>query len=233
MNDDALQNSHIIPEFLYRPGYDEKGRLLELSGDVGRKKLIQKGYRERLLCAGCETHIGRFEKYFADLWYQTDPLPNPVTTNGILRSFDYQPFKLFLLSILWRAGISEREEFSTVRLGPYENELREMLLHEDPGPDTQFQIYGLVLLAPQTASPCHGTIMPPARLRLPAGQTGYEFIFAGVSWNFISSKQTTDAIRLGALSESGTMSFPVRSLEDDRNFTQFMKDYFATRRRNR
>lgn len=72
LEDHDLRRSHIIPEFLFRPLYDEKHRALTFRPDVTGKRVIQKGIRERLLCAKCESHLGKLESYFATFWYNPD-----------------------------------------------------------------------------------------------------------------------------------------------------------------
>lgn len=92
-----LRNSHIFPEFLYKPLYDATyHRAWELSTDADRPRFIYKGIREPLLCANCETHFDRsFEDYFARFWY-TGRLPNPAHGARFeLRGYDYSRFKLF------------------------------------------------------------------------------------------------------------------------------------------
>jgi hypothetical protein len=50
-----------------------------------------------------------------------------------INGLDYAMFKLFHLSVLWRAGVSTREEFRNVKLGSHEDVIRQMLLRDDPG----------------------------------------------------------------------------------------------------
>jgi hypothetical protein len=52
-----LRRSHILPEFFYKPVYDETHRFLETSTDPRDRVMIrQKGLREFLLCrSGCST----------------------------------------------------------------------------------------------------------------------------------------------------------------------------------
>ena len=49
-----LRFSHILPEFFYLPMYDELHRTMSVSSDE-KEKLVQKGFREYLLCQECET----------------------------------------------------------------------------------------------------------------------------------------------------------------------------------
>jgi len=94
--EEPLQNSHIIPEFVYKHHYDEKHRALLFDRPDAPSKILQKGVREPLLCKQCEGRVQRFEDYFARYWYQDHPLPNVVTTPTItLTGIDYRRFKLF------------------------------------------------------------------------------------------------------------------------------------------
>jgi hypothetical protein len=57
-----LQRSHIIPEFLYRPLYDEKHRISVVKVGSDRIGYLQKGFTEALLCFGCEQKLALYEK---------------------------------------------------------------------------------------------------------------------------------------------------------------------------
>ena len=109
-----LCNSHIIPEFVYAPLYDEGGKMVGFRyGEGGmRSHLLQKGLREPLLCAVCEQHFNRaYEQPSVDLWKrlaaherETDrnwkEFNTPDGAKGVLvKGADYSSFKLFLLSM--------------------------------------------------------------------------------------------------------------------------------------
>ena len=50
LNKSDLKNSHIIPEYFYKPMYDEKHRFFQVSIDPNEKnKFVQKGLRKYLL----------------------------------------------------------------------------------------------------------------------------------------------------------------------------------------
>jgi len=104
-----IVNSHIIPKFFYKSLYDKKlHRFHVLSTDPRiTKKYDQKGMRQKLLCEDCEQKISKYERYV-----------NHIINGGIevwvgdkgacieAAGIDYTKYKLCLLSILWRAGIS-------------------------------------------------------------------------------------------------------------------------------
>src|SRR5688572_1563591 len=108
-----LRNSHLIPEFFYRPAYDEKGRLLAIRAGDQRPVIIQKGLREELLCHDCEHLLNeRYEKPVKAFWYDTAPVPSALDADAYeLNQIPYAPFKLLHLSILWRFSVATDPAF--------------------------------------------------------------------------------------------------------------------------
>ena len=105
--DRPLRRSHIYPEWIYKPLYDEKRRLEILSVvPEGRNEFKQKGLRENLLCDDCEQKISVWEGYARSIFVQpTKPLEYRREGAMIqVLGLDYAKLKLFELSILWRAG---------------------------------------------------------------------------------------------------------------------------------
>jgi len=183
-----LRQSHIVPEWCYRPAYDEKHRALVKSTEFSATKFIQKGWREFLLCQNCETLFSKWESWFCTFWNESPGLPADMigkTTEQHLFSMDgvdYAPLKLFHLSILWRASAANRREFDNVSLGPYEEKLRHMLLAEDPGPEDHYPIYGIVLTN-DDGSVVHEMVSKPQRADIPR-VTVYYFVYAGCEWTY-------------------------------------------------
>jgi hypothetical protein len=56
----------------------------------------------------------------------------------MVEGFDYVRMKLFLLSLLWRMGVSQPYFFNEVKLGFHEKRIRRMLLADDPGSADQY-----------------------------------------------------------------------------------------------
>jgi hypothetical protein len=89
--------------------------------------------------------LGRIENEFKLWWFDTPALPAFVDGNWVKVSVqDYSLFKLFHLSVFWRACISKR--FGPFDLGPYSDKIRALLLSGSQGHSEHFPIYGNVIL---------------------------------------------------------------------------------------
>jgi hypothetical protein len=203
--DRELQNSHIFPEFLYRYVYDTKHRLEVL--DLGAGTVLegmQQGLRERLLCRFCEQLIGRWEHYASQLlFHRRQSSPHFDGQSVVIGGVDYPKFKLFLLSLLWRAGVSTLPAFRNVRLGPHEERLRLMLLAADPGPTHSYPtLIRLFLIHTELA---RASIIPPWRRRV-GSHKAYSSVFAGIlcTW-VVSSHVSPSQVHPGVLSTDGQL----------------------------
>ena len=176
-----LRYSHILPEFLYSGVYDELHRTLEITPDDERT--IQKGIREYLLCQKCETKLSRYETYAAKL-IRSIPDFHHNEARRLLCSddIDYLQFKLFQLSIIWRASISENPGFTQVNLGPHEEKVRQMLDEENPGTSSQ---YGCLMMVMLNTELLHKIIVGPIVVKpKPFGHTVYKFTTGNIEWLF-------------------------------------------------
>jgi len=95
------------------------------------------------LCDRCDRGIGVWDQYGTEVFIrelkQFKPLKQGAGVIGFSRpEYDYERLKLFLLSVLWRAGASSREEFKRVKLGPHVGIIGQMLLTGSAGPAQQY-----------------------------------------------------------------------------------------------
>ncbi len=181
-----LKNSHIIPEFIYKCLYDEKHRFHELSDDVNKKnKMPQKGLREKLLCIECEQHLSKYERYASLILNGGYSLT--VRNEGRLihlGNIEYSKFKLFALSVLWRAGVSNLGFFDQVKLGAHEEKLRLMILNNDPSTEYKYPFILSPIIHENEVQ--EALIIKPTWTRL-GGHYGYRFVFGGIAWVFVVS----------------------------------------------
>lgn len=145
-NSSPLKKSHIVPEFVFRPLYDEMHRMHVLSLQEQKPRPFRyKGLRERLLCGECEAKLSKYESY-ASTAFNDKETETPLDGVVIVKGVDYKQFKLFLLSILWRSSVSSLEFFNDVNLGIHEDKIRKTILNDDPGPSEKYGIVPFALL---------------------------------------------------------------------------------------
>lgn len=221
-----IQQSHIVPEFMYGPMYDDKHRFNVLTIREGdRDRMEQKGARERLLCRECEEHVSKFERY-ASLVFKGGAKGTDGSRDGNIvsvRGINYAAFKLFLLSIIWRAGVARHSFFEKVVLGPHEERLRLMIKDADPGPHDLYAciIWGLNYEPGEVP----GLMIQPCKAKV-WGQTTYHFVLPGFKLVFFVSNQ-----RLGkpqnkfVLQEDGSLIFQVRSPMELPSLHNFMRTF--------
>lgn len=178
-----LINSHILPELVFKPCYDDKHRSRQHILPSFKRSLQQKGYREKLLCNDCELRFSRYERYFSNVWYGPSALrPALVPPPGLaLSDLDYTRFKLFHLSILWRAGVSKHEAFESVRLGPHAQRIAELLLKNDPGPPHRYPLGVIALSRGKSGNLLEGYVTSLGAKSVD-GHTTYFFVFGGCLW---------------------------------------------------
>jgi len=212
--DSELQDSHIIPEFVYKQIYDNKHRFHVLStSDRLTRPFEQKGIREELLCEHCEQKFSVYERYARGVLLGGTEIA--VRDRGEyleLRELSYKRFKLFQLSILWRAGVAKYPLFSRVKLGPHEQTLRQMLNEDNPGRPDQYCCVVMGLRSKKQIQA--GFIDQPTRLRI-HGHIVYRFIFAGFMWvYFVSIHAVPATLRHVVLNEKGEMKIWIGKFED-------------------
>jgi len=182
----SLRKSHIVPEFVYASLYDEKHRMHVLSLQEQKPRPFeQKGLREKLLCGECESKLSNYERY-ASTAFDGKDTETPLEGVIVVKDVDYKQFKLFLLSVLWRASISTLEFFNEVSLGSHEDKIRRMILRDDPGPSEKYGIIPFAVIDNDEMQT--DLIVQPTRTRL-YGHVGYRFIFGGFLWAFFVSNQ--------------------------------------------
>jgi hypothetical protein len=189
LNDSELCDSHIYPEFLYKEMYDDNHTFFLIENDPARPTKVQrKGIYEKILCVECERRIGKYEDYAAKVLLGGaknigfNLLPGKMVATNI----DYQKFKLFEISLLWRSGVSRREEFQNVKFGKHSEIMRNMLFNEIPGEPYD---YGCTLsFQPKLNDLMRGIISPIEPLpKKFMGFRIYRGILGGLVWAFVVS----------------------------------------------
>jgi len=223
-----LQNSHIIPEFMYQKLYNDKPKryyTIRINDKSRSKRIEQKGIREKLLCKDCELKLSKLENYASETIYaknyqnkailkKANQDPNQRIFLYEFEKFDYTMFKLFLMSLLWRLSVSSK--FDTISIGIHEEQLRKAILSDNP---LAFYEYGCLVqtILYEKGKLASGFILNPFSTKM----HGVKFIHILID-SFMYSYPITDSNDLPAVSENflkedGTMNIVGRLLWDDKD----------------
>ena len=227
--ENKLVDSHIFPEFMYTPMYDENHQFKILtteSSDITKES--RKGIYEKLFCKKCDNEIiGKYEDHAAKVMIGDGKKEIEIkkTKIGLLiRGIDYTLFKLFQISLLWRASISSRPEIKRISLGPHAEKMRKMLFTEDPG---EVYEYGVVIyLFPQSSKNMKDLIVSPelSEKRVD-GNRIYRAIFNGLFWTYFISNHTQNyTFKEHFLSKEGALPIINSGEFGERYIFQLAKD---------
>jgi len=111
------------------------------SSNPQRPRIVQSGaYERHIFCADCDNNIlGSLERDASNQLYRKNYLEESQEFHQVnvgpnadyihCTNLNYQNVKLFLLSLLWRASISEESMFENVKLSPEAEEFLRRTIH--------------------------------------------------------------------------------------------------------
>ena len=177
-----LCNSHIFPEFLYREMYDPRLQSFNVYSSKSNwcPSRRYQGIYERLLCVACERRFRDLETYACQAFFNGLMTPPLQSKEGfIVQGIEYKRFKLFLISLIWRAGVSERSEFSNVKLHKHAERMRRMLYNENAG-----EVYDYPCMLFVMRGAMKSVMSMPESFRPLLGFDGYRATMYGLTWAF-------------------------------------------------
>lgn len=160
---ESMAKSHIIPQAFWN--YDGKtDKKLFCNTDYAKRSPIG-SYDDDILCLKCETDFNYIDSQASDILlknFEKNLIPfNDKRDEVALQiSGRYRDkIKRFLIYTLWRASVSNRDEFKGVNLGPYEDIIRTKILE-----NASFSPHEFGFLASKVAKPS-GQFMPLKRYK--------------------------------------------------------------------
>lgn len=184
LEEKKLVKSHIVPEFVHKPVYSTKGnekgkaKRVTFAGDV---RDVKKGEVEHLLCEECEGILSVYESYAAPIVRRIYDTSSNLGAE-VRENVDYQKFKLFQLSILWRAAVATNKWFREVDLGDHKEILRRMLYEENPGSQSD---YGCVMTTFSGSGYISRRIQSPEKIIFDGEIETYVFGTPDMTWQFM------------------------------------------------
>jgi len=234
-----IRRSHIIPDFMYEGLFNEKHFIadFDLTGQRDMKLYPNGYYDSNILCENCDNIlIGRLESYakivlfggigkrsnFHKVEQEVDLLGNKILH---VNNIDYKRFKLFLLSVLWRASISKQNVFRHVKLSSHEEIIRRMIFESNPGNEKEYPM-GIYLFTPNDICPTKFITNP-----FPVGNNdnlSYIFTINGLTINFkIYGEDDMDIYNRLMIKKNNTMEILVMNKESTIGFIDtYMKGRF-------
>lgn len=229
---EIIKKSHIIPEFLYQGLFDAKHKMFYFkpfkvgTGEDFVKRPSTGEYEGGILCHDCEHRVlGQYESYARNIFYSTQlkaherlHIEKKRTDEEIfiiqVHNIDYRKFKIFLLSILWRASISSRPFFNSVKLGRHEEVIRKMIYEGNAGAFSDFPIFIATYLHNKTVS--SDLISQPRRIEIMNSNTSYVFLISGFFYTFyVAEKENIPPLGLSmTIKPTGKLKILALTTED-------------------
>ncbi len=137
LQEKKLVDAHIIPKWAFMYLYPEsKVQPLILIGTEGNKKSRVGVYDPNILCKECDGFIGIFNNYGKKVFLEKQLEDSQFQGLAyVIKDIKPEELKIFLLSVIWRASISKREEVKAISLGPYEDKIHNLLFKKKENKD--------------------------------------------------------------------------------------------------
>ncbi|MGF1694455.1 hypothetical protein L4C54_02130 [Vibrio lamellibrachiae] len=129
-----LIKAHVIPEsfFVSMKSSSKPLRLITNTSGVYPKKSPIGVYDQNILCRQCEDKFQQIDDYgyrvlIGEEDKQTPQYDEAQLVGYRINKVDVSKLKLFFISILWRASISEQQFYSKVKLGSLEDKAQKLI----------------------------------------------------------------------------------------------------------
>ena len=165
-------DAHVIPRSFFKltRGKGKHSILVGVDQKALDRKFKQAGVSDKnILCEQCERLFGPYDTHGIEAVLDLlntkqiyrDDFGNPCAY--LANKADHATFKLFLLSVLWRASISSVEFYQHIDLGNSHTErIKEMLKNEDPGAQSDYPFICFY----QTGHHYPSTVLPSFQQRI-------------------------------------------------------------------
>jgi len=152
----------------------------------------QESWSEKILCRSCEELTNEFDSYVAAFTYNPKRVKIKVEKSGTkFRTYsnvNYKKFRLFQLSLLYRAALSNNLAYQHIKLSPDHMEsIRISLLSRKPFSDNILGCQMKLIWNFKRNEPFQNYLSVPRKDVLNLKEVVY-FIFGGFAWEFYLPK---------------------------------------------
>lgn len=164
----ALVDAHVIPNSFYAPVLSREGYGIRVpaSPDNYESRFGTGEYDPNLVCLRCERGFSEWDGYGKRFLLDRDwsPVPGRLEPFIEVAEWDHALLKMFVLSVAWRVGASNRPFFSQVSLGHHLSRLGAAVRASDPGGTDFYSVILAKFRGPSSAhpelDPKHGWMNP-------------------------------------------------------------------------
>ncbi len=197
---------------------------------IGFSRAVQDLQWEYLLCFDCEQLIGRYEARYKRMWDGIVRVPAKMKPNDEIhvQGLDASLFRLYHVSLLFRASISSRISFKRVNLGPLTGIAREILLRGDDGPMDRFTIAGMVM-TDDDGVVIPAVMYPERYLNGSARSHFYQYAFDKFYWVCCVSRGVPKSFAQHCLKPDGS----IRLLPNSIRYLPIIRDHKMSRIENK
>lgn len=217
-----MRESHIVPNAYFRAmKKGSNGKLISMDTSPDSVAMSsQDSLSEPLLCAECEERLCKWETPWIRKLRVTAKQFKAGVDEVAVKDHDHASLKCFLVSIIWRASVCSRPEFSGVMLpGPVLETIRADLLAGNAPPAGVIGVRIRKLVDPTgQLGDLERFVFTPARFS-EGGIQGYRLFFAGYVVDYLTSRVTREVTKIrGFVRDTPAMSMPSISCFDVREF---------------
>ncbi len=127
--------AHIVPKAFARTirGDNPHNIHVKVSENITRPTTQLGAYDSNILCASCDGRLGLYDEYAIQFIRNYANIVQNVGDNFFISDdVNCELFSKFILSLLWRASISNHRDFSHIKIGKYEKEIQDILFDRTP-----------------------------------------------------------------------------------------------------
>ncbi len=139
--------AHIVPKAFYELPPQSEGPTRLLTNTPGQypTKIPVGIYDDAIVTSEGELLFGPWDDYACKVLLNRFKEFTPIYKNRLLKGWqledvEYERFKLFGLSVLWRAHASTQRAFQRVNLGVHEPKIRDLLIRADPAKAEDYSV---------------------------------------------------------------------------------------------
>ena len=140
-------DSHVIPRSFFAPlkaGSNPPLLVTDRVGVLPKRSPIGE-YDKEILCKECEPKFGEWDSYGKTVLVDLIKTATLIHESGELVAYrlsgvDIPKFRMFFISVLWRASVSMLEFSRLIKLGPFDAKARALIEARNPGGVNEFSV---------------------------------------------------------------------------------------------